>query len=90
MLLAALLVARTCGSNDKEISQEDAVAIAREQAAFTPCSEPTCVQVRYVPRGIPIQGYWGVVLADKLDAEGRPNRIESFLVNVETGAVSRP
>jgi hypothetical protein len=31
-----------------------------------------------------------VVLSDKLDADGVPNRTESFLVDVQTGALSRP
>jgi hypothetical protein len=34
-------------------------------------------------------GYWGVVLSERLDANGRPSRTESFLVNAETGEVSR-
>ena len=89
VLLAALVVARTCGSNDKEISQEKAIEIAKENASFEPCPQVQCVQIRYVPRGIPVQGYWGVVLSDELDADGQPNRTETFLINVSTGDVSR-
>jgi hypothetical protein len=29
------------------------------------------------------------VLADELDANGEPNRVESFLVDAETGDVTR-
>ena len=90
MLLAALVVARTCGSNNQKISQEQAIEIAKESASFEPCPQVQCVQIRYVPRGIPVRGYWGVVLSDVLDSEGQPNRTESFLVNVSTGEVSRP
>jgi hypothetical protein len=90
VLLAALFVARTCGSNNREISQDRAVQLAEEQASFEPCPQEQCVQVRYVPRGIPVHGFWGVVLADEIDADGRPLRTESFLVDVETGTVSRP
>ncbi len=90
VLLAALVVARTCGSTNREISQEEAIEIAKESASFEPCPQVQCVQIRYVPRGIPVQGYWGVVLSDVLDSEGQPNRTESFLVNVSTGEVSRP
>jgi hypothetical protein len=89
VLLAALLVARTCGSNDIQVSQEEAKRLAIEAATFTPCTAEECVRARYVPRGIPVQGYWAVVLYDRLDANGRPNRIERFLVNVESGAVTR-
>jgi hypothetical protein len=90
VLLAALVVARTCGSNNVDVSQEEAVALAIEHASFEPCKQRRCVQVRYVPRGIPVQGYWGVVLAEELRPDGEPTRVESFLVNVETGDVTRP
>jgi hypothetical protein len=89
VLVAALLVARTCGSNRQEVSREEAVEIAMESASFEPCPEQRCVQVRYVPRGIPVRGFWGVVLSDELDDEGQPNRTETFLIDVQTGEVSR-
>jgi hypothetical protein len=90
VLLGALAVSKTCGSNKTEVSQSEAIALAEEHASFEPCEQESCVQIRYVPRGIPVQGYWGVVLAEKLNAEGLPTRIENFLVNVETGEVTRP
>jgi hypothetical protein len=90
VLVAAAFVARTCGSNNREITQEQAIEIATREASFEPCPQPTCVQIRYVPRGIPVQGYWGVVLADELGADGRPNRTQSFLVSVETGEITTP
>ena len=90
VLLGAVAVSRTCGSNSLEVSQSEAIAIAREHASFVPCAQESCVQIRYVPRGIPVRGYWGVVLAEQLNVEGQPSRIENFLVNVETGAVTRP
>ena len=89
VLLAALVVARTCGSNNREISQDEAIEIAKESASFEPCPELQCVQIRYVPRGIPVRGYWGVVLSDELDSEGEPNRTESFLIDVQTGEAAR-
>jgi len=48
-----------------------------------------CVQIRYVPRGIPVRGYWGVVLSETLDSDGEPSRIESFLIDVQTGEAAR-
>jgi len=90
VLVGALLVARTCGSADRNISQEEAIEIARDNAAFEPCPQQQCVQVRFIQRGIPVQAYWGVVLSDELDEDGQPNRIQSFLIDVSTGAVSRP
>ena len=89
VLLTALLVARTCGSNNKEISQDEAIEIAKESASFEPCPQLQCVQIRYVPRGIPVRGFWGVVLSDKIDSDGEPNRTESFLIDVQTGEAAR-
>jgi hypothetical protein len=90
VLLAALFVSRSCGSANREISQDEAIEIAKDNAAFEPCTQEQCVQIRFVQRGIPTNAYWAIVLSDELDEEGRPNRIESFLIDVETGAVSRP
>jgi len=89
VLVAALVVARTCGSNNQEISQDEAIEIAKENASFEPCPQLQCVQIRYVPRGIPVRGYWGVVLSETLDSDGEPSRIESFLIDVQTGEAAR-
>ena len=89
LLMVALLVARSCGSSQGEVTQEEALEIAREEASFEPCEQPTCEQIRYVPQGIPVRGYWGVVLSDELDEMGRPTRTETFLVDVQTGDVTR-
>jgi hypothetical protein len=89
VLLLALLAARTCASADRNISAEEAVELAREEVSFEPCPEIQCAQRRFVQRGIPPRAYWGVVFADELDAEGRPARTESFLVDVVTGEVRR-
>jgi hypothetical protein len=43
-----------------------------------------------VQRGIPVRAYWAVVLSEEIDDEGEPNRIASFLIDVSTGAVTRP
>ncbi len=89
VLVAALVVARTCGSNNQEISQDEAIEIAKENASFEPCPELQCVQIRYVPRGIPVRGFWGVVLSEELGSDGEPSRTESFLIDVQTGEAAR-
>jgi hypothetical protein len=65
------------------------VELAREEVSFEPCPEIQCAQRRFVQRGIPPRSYWGVVFVDELDAEGRPTRTESFLVDASTGDVTR-
>jgi hypothetical protein len=72
------------------VSKEEAIEIAKDNASFVPCADIRCQQVRYIQRGIPVRAFWAVVLSEKLNAQGQPNRIESFLINVSTGAVSRP
>jgi hypothetical protein len=89
VLLVALLASRSCASNDDAITQEEAVELAVEEASFVPCPQEACRQVRYLQRGVPPVGYWGVVLSEELDALGRPNRTESFVVNATTGEVSK-
>ena len=89
LLLFTLLVSRTCASNNDDITQQEAVEIAIENASFTPCPEEICRQVRFLNQGVPPVGYWGVVLSERIDAQGQPNRTESFLVNAATGEVSR-
>jgi hypothetical protein len=89
LLLVTLLVSKTCASNRDDITQQEAVDIAIENASFTPCPEEICRQVRFLNQGVPPVGYWGVVLSERIRADGQPNRTESFLVNASTGEVSR-
>lgn len=90
VLLVAALVARTCGSQNQEVSQEEAIEIATERVGFEPCSEPRCVQIRFLQRGIPVRGYWLVGLAREIDENGEPVGARSLLIDVQTGAVSTP
>ena len=89
VLLVALGVARSCASGRDDISQDEAVELAIEAASFEPCPQEACRQVRYLQQGVPPVGYWGVVLSEELDAQGRPTKVESFLVNARSGEVTR-
>ena len=89
LLVFTLVVSKTCASNRDEITQQEAVEIAVEAASFVPCERQICRQVRYLNQGIPPAGYWGVVLSEQVDANGQPNRTESYLVNASTGDVTR-
>jgi hypothetical protein len=89
LLVFTLVVSRTCASNRDDITQQEAVDIAIENASFVPCEREICRQVRFLQQGIPPVGYWGVVLSEEVDAQGEPNRTESFLVNASTGAISK-
>ena len=85
----ALFAARTCASQNKEISQEEAVEIAVRFVGFEPCAESVCLQIRYLQQGIPVRGYWLVGLAESLDENGEPVRPVSVLVDVQTGEATR-
>ena len=89
VLLVALGVARSCAAGRDDISKDEAVELAVGAASFEPCPEEACRQVRYLQRGVPPVGYWGVVLSEELDAQGRPTKVESFLVNARSGEVTR-
>jgi hypothetical protein len=89
LLTATFFVSRSCGSSNNDISQQQAVDIAIENASFVPCEATVCRQVRFLQQGVPPTGYWGVVLSEEVDAQGKPNRTESFLVNATSGAVTK-
>jgi hypothetical protein len=88
LLVFTMLVSRTCGAGRDEVTQQEAVEIAIENASFTPCPGSICRQVRFLNQGVPPTGYWGVVLSEKI-VDGRPTRTESFLVNASSGAVTK-
>jgi hypothetical protein len=89
LLLFTLVVSRTCGSGRDEITQQEALEIAIENASFTPCEREICRQVRYLNQGVPPVGFWAVLLSEEVDAQNQPTRTESFLVNASTGDVER-
>ena len=83
VLLAAFGVAKGCNRDRNNVSQDEAVAIAKKAVDFT----PTRVQVRYLPQGIPPVYYWAVSLYTLKN--GIPARVEVVLVNATTGAVRK-
>lgn len=89
LLGVTALVARSCGGHDNNVSQDEAVALAIEHASFVPCKPDICRQVRFLQQGVPPVGYWGVVLSKHVNAQGIPDRTESFLVNASTGTVEK-
>jgi hypothetical protein len=81
LLVITLLVSKTCASNQNEISQQEAVAIAKQHVDFTPDD----YQIRYVPQGVPPVYFWAVSLYN--ERNGQPTRVQVVLVNATTGAV---
>ena len=84
VLAVALLYTRGCGSRAGEVSSARAVELAQENVSFTPDRK----QIRYLQRGVPPRSYWGVSFV-QIGPDGRPTRVEVFLVDAKTGDVTR-
>ncbi|HEU4451194.1 MAG TPA: hypothetical protein VFR63_14605 [Gaiellaceae bacterium] len=83
VLGVAFLVARTCGSSrPDEVTQEEAIEIAREEIDY----EADRVLVRVVRRGIPPRSYWAVSLQD-LEG-GNIEQVTVVVVDGTTGDVT--
>ena len=83
ILAAALLVARSCGETDPNVSQDQAVEIAKREVDF----EPNDVIIRLQKRGLTQDTYWLVGLGIKR-GDGSYERATSVLVDAETGEVA--
>jgi uncharacterized membrane protein YkoI len=81
VLVAALLVARTCGSSEPTVSQEEAIEIAKRQVNF----DPREVQIRNVPRGIEGRRSWAVSLYT--GTVSRPGTCRVVEVDARSGSV---
>jgi hypothetical protein len=83
VLVLAVAVSRSCGATEAEVSQEEAIAIAKREVDF----EPTEVVVRFLKRGLNQRGFWLVGLSRE-DASGEREQATNVIVDAETGAVT--
>jgi hypothetical protein len=82
VVVAALLVARSCGETETKVSHDEAVAIGREAIDF----EANYVQVRLIKRGFKSQEVWLVGLAEK-EQDGTYVQAVSVLVDANSGEI---
>jgi hypothetical protein len=82
VLLVAFLVSRSCGRVGNEISQDQAVEIAKGQLDF----EPDQFQVRLFKKGVNSRPYWGVSLYN--GPRTQPTRCRVVQVDAVTGRVA--
>lgn len=82
VLLLALLVARTCGSSDPEVSQEEAIAAAREEIDF----EVEQTRIRYVKQGFQGEAVWAVSFA-RCATDGSIAQFALVRVDVDSGEI---
>ena len=76
-------MARSCGKTDPEVSQDQAVEIAKRQVSF----EPNDVIVRLQKQGLTQEIFWLVGLGIKRP-DGSYERATSVLVDADTGEVA--
>jgi hypothetical protein len=81
VLLAAFLVARSCGSSAPGVSQERAVEIARGAIDF----EAASVQVRNLPTGVQGKRSWAVSLYN--GTIERPTRCRLVQLDADSGRI---
>jgi GH25 family lysozyme M1 (1,4-beta-N-acetylmuramidase) len=82
VLIVAFVSMKSCSRQQYDVSQDEAVTIARKHIDFTPDD----YQVKYLPQGIPPVYYWAVNFYEK-NAQGQVTRTEVVLVNATTGEV---
>jgi hypothetical protein len=83
VIAAAVLVARSCGKTDPRVSEDQAIAIAKQEVDF----EPNDVRVRFQKRGFSQREFWLVGLGIKGE-DGRYQRATNVLVDANTGEVA--
>lgn len=83
VLVAAVIVSRSCGSTETEVSQEQAIAIAKKQVSF----EPNDVVIRLQKRGLSLREFWLVGLGIKRP-DGSFEKATNVLIDADTGDVA--
>jgi hypothetical protein len=84
VLVLALVVSRGCAGQGSEISEEEAIAIARREVSY----QPDRTMVRFIRRGAPqSRPFWAVSLST-LDSRGELDRVTVVVVDARTRAVA--
>ena len=82
VLVAALIVARSCGSTEAAVSKDEAIEIARGVIDY----DADAVQIRFVKRGLSQTEIWLVALG-QTDTAGVHVRDTNVLVDADTGEI---
>lgn len=84
LLPLTFLASRGCGDTRHQVTQSEAVAIAKGEITYRPDGS----NVRFVRRGIPSRTYWAVSLWQRA-ADGGHTNVTVVVVDAETGAVTQ-
>ena len=82
VLLAAVLVSRSCGRTEAKVSQEQAIAIAKKQVPFV----PNHVLIRLMKRGFKSQPFWAVSLSQQ-QPDGSLENVTVVVLSATTGEI---
>jgi uncharacterized membrane protein YkoI len=81
VLALAFVAARSCASSEGEISQDEAIEIAREEVSW----DYEDVQIRNVAEGVPQRRFWAVSFYSGRPTD--PTRVTVVRVDAETGRI---
>ena len=84
LLPLTFLASRSCGQDRHNISQAEAVAIAKRQVTYRPDGD----NVRFVRRGIPSVAYWAVSLWQR-DPDGGRRNVTIVVIDAQSGRVTQ-
>ena len=83
VLLLAFAATRSCASSEGQITEQEAIEIAKREVPY----EPDRTQVRLVRRGVPqSRPFWAVSLST-VDDEGRLDKVTVVLIDARTSEV---
>jgi hypothetical protein len=83
VLVAAFVFAQTCQQAEVRVSEEEAIATAREQVDF----EPRRTQIRLLRQGIGSEPFWIVSLSIPGEREDTFRRLATVRVDANDGEV---
>jgi hypothetical protein len=84
LLPLTFLASRSCGDTRHQLTQSEAVGIARGEVTY----RPDGTNVRFVRRGIPSRSYWAVSLWQQAP-DGSRTHVTVVVIDAETGEVTQ-
>ncbi len=82
VLVAAFVASKSCASRDTEVSQDEAVEIAKRQVGY----RADRVITRFIPRGVKSRPTWAVSLERK-GSDGRVAQVTIVVVDARDGHI---
>lgn len=84
LLPLTFLASRSCGDTHHDVTQSEAVAIAKKQVTYRPDGD----NVRFVRRGIPSTAYWAISVWQR-GPDGGHTKVTVVVIDAQTGRVTQ-